>query len=575
MIKKSQKYHENVKNNATNKGGIESMRVFGKTVFVFGICCSALFGYDEGIESAKPPKEPQTKPDKLAISQQESQKSASEDGARIFIRDFHIEGADNGSSHEDILSSYKNRELSMSEIGDIVSKITQKYRKEGYLTASAFVPKQEMRDDILQITVIIGTYGAVSYENKSPIADFVVKSTLEKSLKKGEYVTSSSLERAMLLVSDMAGTSLPKVTIFEGEEFGSSDFDFQLDTAGRFDGYITGDNYGSRLTGKQRVSAGVDINSPFSLSDKISFSGVQSKGANLQDGRIAYSFPVYSNGLRGEISAEKTDYELGQEYKDLEAVGTAKVLSASLSYPIIRTQLENLRARVSFAKKDMEDEIKAVGNTIPKEINTASFGLSYERYTTFLGLNAFYTVGGNVNFGRLKITDEAERELNKNGTNTVGSYSKVDIVFLGSVALNDSFTLMGNVKVQKAFSGKNLDGSEQISISGVNGVRAYPDSEYSGDSGYTAGIELSYKLPSFVGISHNAGVFLDIGRGFVEDDSYTLAKSRTLSDIGLSYYVKYKGLFAKAQAARVVGNEKVLSQDDYETRYLCQIGMVF
>jgi hemolysin activation/secretion protein len=557
------------------KSAIKNGRVFGKTVFLFGIFCSVLFGYDEGIESAKPPQELRTEPNELVIIEQNSKEAVLEDGGRIFIRDFSIEGAEDGSSYDDILSSYKGKELNMREINEAVSKITAEYRKKGYLTASAFVPKQNIENDILKIVIVIGKYGTISYDNQSPIKEFIIQSTLEKTLKKGEYVTSSSLERAMLLVNDMAGTDLPEVAIFAGEEFGSSDFNFDLHTAKRLDGYVTGDNYGSRLTGKQRLSLGLDVNSPFGLSDRISLSGVQSKGAELQDGRVAYAFLLYSNGLKGEISAEKTDYELGQEYKDLEAIGTAKVLSASLTYPFIRTQLENLYTKVSFSKKDMEDKIQVLNNIIPKEINVASFGLSYEKYTTLFGLNAFYTVGGNVNFGKLKITDEKESELNKKGVNTVGSYRKADITFLGSVALSDSFTLMGNIRAQKAFGGKNLDGSEQISISGVNSVRAYPDSEYSSDSGYIAGLELDYKLPGFVGIAHNAGVFFDMGRGFIEDDSYTVTKSRTLSDIGLSYHVRYKGLFAKVQAARIVGSEKVLSEDDYETRYLCQVGMVF
>jgi hemolysin activation/secretion protein len=553
-----------------NKNGF-----LGKTIgiFLLGVC--SLFGYDtDSIESAKPPQEPQTKPQELMITQSKEE-FALEGGGKIYIKDFEIEGALDEDKLEDITASYKDKELSMRDINELTAKITQYYRGKGYLSANAFTAKQSVINDTLKITVVIGKYANISYNNQSPVRDFIIKSALEGALKKGEYVTTSSLERAMLLTGDMSGTNLPQVVISAGEEFGSSDFDFDFDTEGRFAGYISGDNYGSRLTGKQRLSVGFDANSPLGLGDKVSFSGVQSKGADLQDGRIAYAFPVYSNGFRGEISAEKTDYELGQEYKNLEAVGTAKILSVSLSYPVIRTQFENLYAKINYSKKDMEDKIQVLNNVIPKEISVTSFSLSYEKYTTLFDLNVFYTVGGSMSFGALKITDDKEKELNEKGANTTGSYTKADFSFLGSIALSDSFTLSGNIRLQKALNDKNLDGSEQISISGISGARAYPDSEYGADNGYVIGGELNYKLPSILGISHNVGAFFDVGRGTKEQDNRGALRNRTLGDIGLSYHIKYKNFFAKAQMAKIVGGEKVESEDDYERRYLCQFGAIF
>ena len=40
------------------------------------------------------------------------------------------------------------------------------------------------------------------------------------------------------------------------------------------------------------------------------------------------------------------------------------------------------------------------------------------------------------------------------------------------------------------FSNKNLDSSEQLSLGGITGVRAYPSGEASGDQGYKLTTEL-------------------------------------------------------------------------------------
>ena len=51
--------------------------------------------------------------------------------------------------------------------------------------------------------------------------------------------------------------------------------------------------------------------------------------------------------------------------------------------------------------------------------------------------------------------------------------------------------------------------------------------------------------------------------------------SRTLQDVGVSYYASYKSLFAKAQVATVVGGEDVTGEPKYSTRVLMQGGLSF
>ena len=56
----------------------------------------------------------------------------------------------------------------------------------------------------------------------------------------------------------------------------------------------------------------------------------------------------------------------------------------------------------------------------------------------------------------------------------------------------DAMQLAVSVNGQQA--NKNLDSSEKFSLGGVNGVRAYPQGEATGDEGYKATIELRRTL---------------------------------------------------------------------------------
>lgn len=132
-----------------------------------------------------------------------------------------------------------------------------------------------------------------------------------------------------------------------------------------------------------------------------------------------------------------------------------------------------------------------------------------------------------------------------------------------------------SLRFQKSLGNKNLDGSEDFSLGGAYGVRAFPDGEHSAENGYIFGAELFYTLPSYEGINHKASIFADTGYARMENPLVT-SESRQLSDMGLAYQASYKDFFAKAQLARVIGGEKVTSETpSHETKLLLQIGWMY
>lgn len=545
------------------------------------VCAASLPNYDisNAMKEVTPPKAPlnSEKPAPLSIIQEEEKPLTLAEGEKMLIKDFRIvdSGTIDTQLFEPILNTYRNTELSMRDINEMAAKISQVCKDQGYLLAKAYVPKQDAREGILTIKIILGKSGKISSTNKSPVQDFIIQNTLEDALSQDEAISQSSLERAMLLIKDTPGAKLPTLTIAPGSSYGSSDLSFTTESADRFEGYVMGDNYGSKYTGRARASAGASINSPFGLGDKLSLSGYQSSGADLQDGKVAYAFPLYSNGLRGELSAAKTTYELGKEYSDLDASGNAKVYEGVITYPMMRTQQESYYLALRMTHKDMKDDIRSTNTSIPKKVNVAALEVTREAYGTLFGFNTYSTMTGSLNYGHLEINDETQKALNEAGADTVGDYSKATISMMNNLALNEDFSLAGSLKLQKALGNKNLDGSEQLSISGIDSVKVYPDSEWTADSGYELGLELKYLLPSFEGINHVAGIFVDTGKGWIENADYTTQKSRSLSDVGLSYTINYKTMFVKTQLARILGNEDVTVEKSYNTRILCQVGATF
>ena len=496
-------------------------------------------------------------------------------GKSVEVKGFKLSGAlhVNNETLLSLIDSYAGKSYTLGELEQITSLITKAYREKGFFVARAYIPKQSMSEGILEIAVIEGNYGAFKLTNNSLVNTERVQGMLD-DVKGDNVVSSNTLERAMLLINDTPGSKVTAADVKPGESVGTSDFDIVTEATNPYSAYIIGDNYGSKYTGRYRVNLGLNALSPLGYGDKLSLNGVMSTTSDLKNGKVAYSFPLMDNGLRGELSASRTTYSLAEEYEALDALGTSNTLEAKLSYPIIRTREESLSVSLAYDHKRMKDEVRSMDTVTKKEADLAILGLNYNRSCTLFGLPSTTTATINLTHGDLSFNDAASLALDEAGARTNGDYTKVSGSIEKSLQFDALYALTTNVQFQKALGNKNLDGSEDFSLGGAYGVRAFPDSEHSAESGYLVGAELFYTLPSVEGINHKASIFADTGYATMEH-KISGSEGRQLSDMGLGYQASYKEFFVKAQIARVIGGEKVESESERSTKLLVQMGWVY
>ena len=530
------------------------------------------------LKEVKPPKV-EKKKELLPPLQQESEeyKKSFKDGRKIFIKSYSISGNTqiNTKKLQSILKPYEAKNLSFKEIQEIVSLITKTYKDEGYFVARAYIPTQNLQaqDGVLKIAIIEGNYGEFKLENSSLVKDSILQDKLDVTKTK-EVIAIKDLQRALLLINDTPGVKVSSTKIAAGEELGSSDFIIGTQTTQPYNGYIVGDNYGSKYTGKHRVMAGVDINSPFKIGDKISLSALSSEDMGLLNGRVGYGFPIYENGLRGELSYSKTTYELGDKYKSLDALGNADSFVALFTYPIIRSNSENLNTYLRTSYNKMKDEIRTTLSNIKKNTVVSKVGIDYLKNHLIFNKYSQTKIDTSLSFGRLEFKNAVDKSDDKKGANTNGNFSKINIDLENNTMLTDTINWKNKLQLQYALGDKNLDGSEDLSVGGVNGVKLYPSGEESAENGYIYTTEATYTLPSYVEINSKIGLFYDIGKVKMSKD-ITNEKSRTLQDIGLSYYASYKDFFLNTYLAHKVGAARVTSNNDYDTRFMFQSGFTF
>jgi hemolysin activation/secretion protein len=513
-----------------------------------------------------------------SIGSGEYKASMVDSGQTLFIKSFSFSGNIHISTDElqPLAKEYENQELSFTKLNELTSKITKLYREKGYFVARAYLPQQNINANggLLQIAIIEGNYGEFHLKNNSLVKDSVVQGMLD-DIKSDNIISTRTLERAMLIINDTTGAVVTRADVVPGSKVGTSDFMITADATKAYDGYVIVNNTGSRYTGKNRVMAGINLNAPFKIGDKISLSGLVSNGADLKNGRVAYSAPLMSNGLRGELSYSQTNYSLAEEYKALDALGDSKTFEAKFTYPILRTRVENLYTNLSLLKKDMTDEVGATTDITKKDSKSLKIGVDYDKSYLAFGRNSSSLLSLNYTYGVLSFDDVAKELADKNGANTNGNYSKINLDLAHTIALTKEFTLESTIKMQYALANKNLDGSEDFSIGGSNGVKVYPDGELSAENGYLFSTELKYQLPSFSLINSSIGVFYDRGKAYMADNSVVNFQSKVLQDVGIEYYGSYKDFFGQLQVAWTVNSEAVSSEPNSNSRVLFQGGWVF
>lgn len=495
-------------------------------------------------------------------------------GPTLKVVQFKITGnksVDSETLHQ-LVAQDEGKMLAISELERVVARITFYYRSQGYFMARAYLPAQEIRKGVVTIGVVEGEYGKFILENKSLVDDSVIQDILGQ-VHPGDPITAESLEKRLAAVNDLPGAVVSSTSATKGQTAGSSDFVISTAPTPRIVGSFSANNYGSIYTGKNIMLLNADVNSPTGAGDKISTQTMMTTNRNLQNYRLAYSRPLTPNGLRGEVAASKTNYQLAGPFKALDAMGEAQSLEATLTYPIMRDQGNTLDGSLQLVNRQLEDQIRSTSTITPKEANALTATLTASQMDALFGFPGKTIFSGGATIGSLDIKEAGAASSDAAGAKTEGRYGKVNFTATRVTFLELNWRLTTALKMQRALFSKNLDGSEDMSISGISGVKAYPPGEFSAENAYIFNAEIQYTLPVPEPFSLRSGLFFDTGHASMERPIGTSPR-RTLSDVGVGLYGNYDVYFFTLQLAHSL-TAPATSEEASPTRTFLQVGRSF
>ncbi|HWQ25583.1 MAG TPA: ShlB/FhaC/HecB family hemolysin secretion/activation protein [Chlorobaculum sp.] len=410
-------------------------------------------------------------------------------GVRVFVKAYRFTGFGAlvpENELQSLVAGTVGKELSDGELNGLLSRVDAFLKTKGWFLAQSFLPEQDVTSGIIEIRLARGVSdGRMTFKKDKTVrlCTGVLSAIGNDAVQIGQAINEPKLERALLLMNDLPGVSA-NAGLTRGSAPGSTGVNVDVSEGALLSGAAWEDNFGNYYTGRGRSSGMVNINDPSGCGDQLSVLGTIADG--LRQGRIAYSYPLGSNGLKGILVYSPMNYEMHQEMSVLDVKGHGQTLNAGLSYPLVRSRLSNVTISTGIERKMLSDSMLGI-KISDKTVNSGTIGLKGYFFDKFLG-------GGYNNWSTSVTTgtvNERIADLSLSGTQGTYTHANFSLSRLqavtGSVDLNLSWTAQ--------LSPSNLVSSEKFYLGGPYGVRAYPVGEAPGDAGQLMNVDLRIKLP--------------------------------------------------------------------------------
>ena len=483
------------------------------------------------LNTLRPPKPVAPSAQRLELSLGGDTPAAAKQGPKVVVSGIVFEGNTVFTAYTLglIIAPQVGKQHDLDGLRGMARLVGEHYRRNGYPFARAIIPVQELKDGILRIRILEGAYGDVTATGEAKVA--AGSQPFLSPLRRGELLESELLERTLLILDDVPGIAVRPV-VSPGKTVGVGDLVVATTLEKEQGGELGVDNEGSRYTGEFRFKAAWYRNSALAFGDRLS-ANLMATNANLWLGAVDYDSALGSSGLRGQLGWALNTYELGKEFASLQASGLARVWSARLSYPLIRSRQTNLQGSIGLLHKSLHDDFDATAVSEDKFSQSFPISLRFDHRDGF--------GGGGISYGQVTWThgnmhlDAGLTAIDDVTARKRGGFDKFNLDLARVQNLPAGFSLYGRYSLQLA--DRNLDSSERFGLGGAQGVRAYPLGEGMGDEGWLGQVELRYAMENYTPYA-----FYDVAQADINNRPWDAAsnQSRRIAGAGFGMRTTYQ-----------------------------------
>jgi hemolysin activation/secretion protein len=432
--------------------------------------------------------------------------------------------------------SGKPVQANFGQLQQVADRITDRYRKAGFIVATAYVPAQTVgADGIVRVEVLEGSIGKVVVKGAARYRPGALAAPAEKL--KGQPLRKQDIDSALLYARDMPGVTISS-TFQPGAKTGQTDLVMVAHEARRpFEFSLGANNYGTDLTGRYRVQAGAAWDSPLGIGDQLtaSIDYALDPRSNVY-GALGYRIPtVVVPGLSGVIGATRSELEINNgAFADLKVKGPTSSTYGGAEWKFVNT--DDLAVQTSARYIREKSRLGALGIKLSDErFDVAELGFGLTR--TDQRLRGLDVVQGSL---RKSIRDDSVKpDLVSPDHDSRFALARLSYTRLQFLTRSQRLYF----KLGGQYTRDALPPLEQFVIGGPDSVRAYPIADALTDRGWYSSLEYHIDAPGLgdrVSPFYDrpwrelleAEVFYDFGRGYASSHREGVNPVETLEGIG-------------------------------------------
>lgn len=440
------------------------------------------------------------------------------------------------------------RGITLGQIESIADKITKFYRERGFILAKAYIPKQEVREGIVTLTLLLGTLGNVEVHNNVMYDAATISSIFDKLLTKP--VTSQQVEENLYLINDFPGLIVNG--FFEpGHQVGDTKLNINVKQEERFKSNVRLDNHGTTGTGLYRTFVDFQVNNPLGIADSLNLSVLHASApSNTQFWRAFYQTKLFSPRWKINAGISKNQFLV-----DKSTLGTSLDLKGEVNVSEFGMRYDFERSRKSNSRIELKYE-NVVSDLRIGDFNSDAFDESVNNTTlsyTFDTLNekskrlhqaTFKLTSSNITFG-------AEAEQDKKTVIFLSDYTMLSFVKVPFFESNSRLIMRTNLQ----YAGKKISSIARSAIAGPTKVRGYSSDVFSADDTVVLGIDWVFNAPDIFDFKvFGETSFKDIAKPFIFVDAgygkqYSIVSNKSditshLVDAGFGLQFAHKDKFS-------------------------------
>ena len=443
-------------------------------------------------------------------------------------------------------SEFQRGWITIEQLDAIALAVTEYYRENGFILATAFIPEQEVDADegVIRINVLEGRLGDVTVSSNEIFSEDMIARAFSNEL--GEAVTEERIEGALRRINDLPGVRV-RGSFSPGQNIGETRLNLGVLEEKSWTSSVLVDNHGADTTGNTRVFATSEWYNIRNRGHRLVAGLLRSEGPDSSFyGLLEYELPITTDA-RGKVRLSASTNQFSVNLPNLpKIIGETDNYGFNASYQFLRSRTLNMKGQIGYTKKDVLFQVGDLTTLSSDEaIEVVSVAGDYTRLwdeQQFLFTGRFGVDQGHIISGesRGQSADFTKLILNANLLKRVSVYNWL--------TKRDSFFNFV-VKLNAQYAEKQLSPVEQFSLGGPSAVRAFGVSDVSVDSGVYAGAELFFDLPvdlrfGFLPIDQpRPYLFFDYGYGVGRGLEGVSDKDAIVKAFGLGFRTVWPGKF--------------------------------